>query len=98
MRWVQASVVSVVFVTLGLVTEQASGACSCHCVNGQVQALCTSPLDIQPICSPTICPIVPPSIRPIEVPRIPPVGTRQCSNQQVYNPYTRQYEWKQICR
>jgi hypothetical protein len=79
-------------------THDAEAACSCHCVNGQVQALCTSPMDIQPICSPTICPIVPPSIRPIETPRLPPIGTTQCSNQQVYNPYTRQYEWKQLCR
>ena len=69
-----------------------------NCVNGQVQALCTNAWEIRPICSPTICALVPPSIRPIEMPRIPPIGTTSCSNQQVLSPYTRQYEWRQLCR
>jgi hypothetical protein len=31
-------------------------------------------------------------------PMVPPIGTTSCSPQQVMNPYTRQYEWRTICR
>lgn len=75
----------------------ASAACTCQCVNGTVTPLCSSTLDISPICSPVICPITPPSIAPINPITIPPIGTSNCSMQQVYNNHTRQYEWRQIC-
>ncbi len=75
-----------------------SAGCVCRCVNGEVQAMCSSTLDIEPICAPAICPIVPPAIRPIDPPTLPPIGTSSCRSEQVLNPYTRQYEWRQICR
>ena len=75
----------------------ASAACTCQCVNGTVTPLCSSTLDISPICSPTICPITPPSIAPINPLRIPPIGTSNCSMKQVYNNHTGEYEWKRIC-
>jgi hypothetical protein len=88
-------------VLVGLLTA-FSGAvqaeCVCRCVNGEVKAICRSTLDIAPICAPTICPIVPPSIAPIPAPTVPPIGTKQCRPEQVYNPITRQYEWKSICK
>lgn len=73
-------------------------ACSCECINGSVQAVCSNSLDIRPICPPRICPIVPPSIQPIQTPYIPPIGTSGCRQEQVLNPYTNQYEWRSICR
>ena len=76
----------------------ASADCVCRCVNGQVQALCRSSLDIQPICAPQVCQVVPPSIEPIATPRVPPIGTSSCRQVQVQNPVTRQYEWKEVCR
>ena len=76
----------------------AEAECICACVNGQVQTLCSSTLDIRPICAPQICPIVPPSIQPIAPPTIPPLGTSQCELKQVLNPVTKQYEWKRICQ
>jgi len=72
--------------------------CRCACVNGSVQALCTSSIDLKPICPAQICPITPPSVRPIDTPTVPPIGTSSCRNQQVYNAQKSQYEWKQICR
>ena len=72
-------------------------ACECVCINGEVRALCTSTLDIEPICPPRICPITPPSIQPIQAPRVPPIGTTTCNQQQVYNEYTRRYEWQEVC-
>lgn len=89
-----------IFVLLGLVlmVTSARAGCSCQCVNGQMQALCESAIDIRPICPPTICGIVPPSIRPIETPMIPPIGTRSCRKEQVQNRYTGMYEWQTICQ
>ena len=72
-------------------------SCQCSCVSGQVRAICTSTLDIKPICSPRVCPITTPSIKPIQSPSIPPIGTKSCTQQQVYNEYTKRYEWKKVC-
>jgi len=78
--------------------QAADAACECRCVNGNMQALCTSAIDIRPICGPTVCQIVPPSIAPIQSPTIPPIGTSSCSQAQVLDPYTHQYVWQQVCR
>jgi len=71
--------------------------CSCVCVQGEVRALCTSSLDIEPICPPRVCPITPPSIEPIQRPSVPPIGTSRCVQKQVYNEYTGKYEWREVC-
>jgi hypothetical protein len=78
-------------------TAQAAASCECRCVNGEMQPLCSSSIDIPPICPATICLIPPPSIAPIQPARIPPLGTSHCSPQQVLNPATRQYEWRSLC-
>ena len=80
------------------ITSEVRANCICRCVNGNMQAICSSSIDIQPICPPTICQIVPPSIAPIQSPTIPPIGTTNCAPQQVLNPYTHVYEWKSICQ
>ena len=77
--------------------QEGSARCVCRCVNGEVVPICDNPLDIPPICPPTICPPPPPSIRPIEPPTIPPIGTSNCRYEQVLNPHTGRYEWKLIC-
>ena len=79
-------------------TESRSASCRCVCINGQVQAICSSSIDLKPICPPRICPIKSPSIRPIQTPVIPPIGTSNCRKEQVYNDNTRRYEWRTICR
>jgi len=83
---------------LALMSTDVAAQCVCRCVSGEVQPICRSTLDIPPICAPQICPIVPPSIEPIQPPRVPPIGTKDCRQEQVYNPRTRQYEWKTVCR
>ena len=92
-----AFLVALSFTQIGSISP-AKADCVCSCVNGENIALCSSTLDIEPICPPKICPIVPPSIRPIETPSIPPIGTTSCRNEQVYNQYTRRYEWQRVCR
>lgn len=75
----------------------ASASCVCRCVNGEVVPLCTSSLDLAPICAPRVCPLTPPSIAPLDSLRLPPLGTTSCRQEQVLNPYTGRYEWKRVC-
>ena len=83
---------------LMLVSTTAVADCACRCLNGEVQVLCTIALDFRPVCSPTSCSPVPPSIRPFQVPSVPAIGASGCVRQKMLNPYTRQFEWRQICR
>lgn len=75
-----------------------SASCTCTCINGSVQAVCTSTMDLPPLCAPRICPLTPPSLQPLSPPTLPPLGTQSCEMKQVWNPRTNQYEWKQVCR
>ena len=76
----------------------ANAACVCRCVNGVMQPLCSSSIDLPPICPPTVCRIVPPRITPIQPPTIPPIGTSSCCQAQVFNRFTGRYEWRTVCR
>ncbi len=69
----------------------------CRCVNGEMVPLCTSSIDMPPICPPTICPLVPPSIAPIQPPVIPPVGTTHCEQKQVWSESRGEYVWREVC-
>ena len=88
----------VAVVTLfSLLPAVSNASCECTCVNGHVRAMCSSTLDVPPVCSPQICPIVPPSVQPIRAPKIRPIGTSECHQAQVLNPNTHQYEWRRVC-
>ena len=87
-----------IFIFTFLLTSNSFGNCVCRCVNGQMTPICSNSIDIPPICPPTVCQLVPPSVQPITPPTIPPIGTSQCQNKQVLNPYTNRYEWKLICQ
>ena len=80
-----------------LASGVAMADCRCVCMNGDVRAVCSSSLDVEPICPPRICPITPLSVEPLQQPRVPPIGTSNCVQKQVYNEYTRMYEWKEVC-
>jgi hypothetical protein len=77
---------------------EAYAACSCECVNGRLEALCASSIDVPPVCAPRVCPVVTPSVRPVVPPAVPPVGTTKCEMRQVLNPYTHLYEWRRVCQ
>ena len=81
-----------------LVNTSAEAACRCLCVGGAMQAVCSSSVDLPPVCPPTLCGIPPPSLAPVPSPTLPPLGTRSCSQRQVENRYTGRYEWREICR
>src|SRR5579863_9474222 len=78
-------------------TAGSEAACVCRCVDGEMQPLCHSSVDVPPVCPVTVCAIVPPSVRPVQPLGLPPLGTSQCSQRQVLNPTTRQYEWRNVC-
>ena len=78
-------------------TVECRAACVCRCVDGEMQPLCESSIELPPICPITVCAIAPPSIKPIQPLGIAPLGTSQCSQRQVLNPTTRQYEWRSVC-
>ena len=81
-----------------LMPAAAQAACVCRCMNGENVPICESTLDMPPLCPPKVCPLAPPSLPPLSAPTLPPLGTRDCTQQQVYNPATGRYEWRQICR
>ena len=75
----------------------ARATCVCRCVDGEMVPICTSSIEVPPICPPTICPLVPPSVRPIEPPVVPPVGTTRCEQKQVWSETQKRYVWREIC-
>jgi hypothetical protein len=85
------------FMLLVLAPLGSYAGCQCLCSNGENRPFCTSAMDLPPICPPRVCPLAPPSIAPIQAPRLPPIGTTDCRQQQVLNPYTGRYEWKSVC-
>jgi hypothetical protein len=88
----------IVAAVLGLaLTAQARASCECRCVEGRTQALCTSSIDLPPMCPPMVCPIAPLSIAPLPRLRLPPLGTTQCTQRQILNPDTGEYEWHRVC-
>lgn len=85
-------------IVLMMISTASFADCYCACVDGDVQALCSSSLDIEPICPPRICPIDTPSIKPIRPQQIPPIGTSDCDEQRVLNPLTGRYDWETVCQ
>ena len=76
--------------------RNAFATCECMCVNGKMQPICESALDI-PLPCVGICSIAPPSVPPIQTPTIPPIGTSKCVQKQIKNPYSGIYEWRTVC-
>jgi hypothetical protein len=87
------------FILLATVLAASAHAdCVCRCVNGQVRPICSNALDLPPICAPQLCALTPPSIAPLQMPSIPPLGTQNCREAQVLNPYSGRYEWRTLCQ
>jgi hypothetical protein len=87
----------VFIVGMMLASTSAYAGCACQCVNGEMQPLCDSAIDLPPICPPTICGIAPPSIPPIAAPILPPLGTSYCRQAQVCDTWGN-CRWQQVCR
>ena len=81
-----------------LFSTHSFGNCVCRCVNGEMTPICSSSIDLPPICPLTLCPLTPPSLQPLNPLVLPPLGTSQCQNKQVLNQRSGQYEWRVICQ
>lgn len=90
-------VVLSVLLLLALNVERANAECICQCVDGQMQPLCQSSIDLPPICPPAVCPIAPSSITPLNPPTLPPLGTSQCRQARVCDTFGN-CQWQQVCR
>ena len=44
-----------VLALMGAMSSLANAECVCSCVNGQVTPICTSSIDVRPICAPRVC-------------------------------------------
>lgn len=84
-------------VALVLSTGRAHASCSCECINGRQVPVCSTFIEIRPICPITMCPIPPVSIQPGPVIQVPPVGGHRCYQAQVFDRYFNQYVWRQVC-
>jgi len=76
--------------------QPAFASCDCRCIDGQAQAVCSSSLEVPPLCSGQSCPVSP-SMTPV-APLGGAVGDSICDTVQVFNPRTRRYESRQACR
>ena len=89
---------SLILLFMGAMSVPAEAGCVCRCVNGNMQPICSSTLDIPPICPARVCSVSPSRVEPVPSTALPPSGTTSCRQVQVKNPYTGQYEWKRVCR
>ena len=76
-------------------SKAAKAACVCLCLSGQVQPVCDSKLDLEPLCPPRLCPLEPPALKPLASPRLPPLGTTSCRQEHVM--IGGRWQWIEIC-
>lgn len=75
----------------------ARAACECQCVDGRMQPLCDSAIDMRPMCPAMLCPMAPPSLAPIAPQTLPPLGTTQCRQARVCD-VMGHCGWQEVCR
>ena len=75
----------------------ASASCRCSCVNTQIEAVCTLPSDLPPVCAPRAC-TAKPSATLVNQTRVGPNAAKQCHETLVLNPQTGSYISKQVCQ
>jgi hypothetical protein len=76
----------------------ASASCRCSCVNAQIEAVCTLPSDLPPVCAPRACTAKAPAATLVNQTRVGPNATKQCRETFVLNPQTGSYISKQVCQ
>lgn len=100
-----ARVTSLVIVTAAIFLFSLASAgsaladCTCQCVNGELAAICSGNINVQPTCAPRSCPAPTASssmARNLQVSS--QGGGSDCAPQQVMDPISGKYEWKVLCR
>ena len=96
--YIASNTIAVILLTVAFVGT-ALADCVCQCVNGEVAAICTGNIAVQPQCAPRSCPAPSASLsmaRNLQVSS--QGGGSDCAPQQVMDPVSGKYEWKVLCR
>jgi len=74
--------------------------CVCQCVNGELAAICTGNVSVQPTCAPRVCPAVGGSVAMVQNRHASAQGGSGsgCAPRQVQDPVSGKYEWQVLCR
>jgi hypothetical protein len=81
-------------------TGTAVADCVCQCVNGELAAICTGNVSVQPTCAPRLCPAVGGSVSMAQNRQASAQGASGsgCAPRQVLDPVSGKYEWQVLCR
>lgn len=91
-------VVALTVAFLFAVPASAQSSCTCICLDGRAQALCTNPTEVS-ICTPDVCPRPPSVLAPLPPPEkiLPEKIQPVCTSTLVWNKGTKQWEYRQVC-
>lgn len=81
-------------------TSTAFADCRCLCINGELAAICTGNVSVQPTCAPRVCPAVGGSVTMVQNRQASAQGGSGsgCAPRQVLDPVSGKYEWQVLCR
>jgi hypothetical protein len=94
-KGVSMRILVIVALALCAFSSRVHAGCTCQCVNGQMQPLCSSTFDIAPPCM-GICGPAAPSITPFNPPRFRPMGTTSCRQAQICDQFGN-CRWQEVC-
>ena len=74
--------------------------CVCQCVNGELAAICSGNISVQPTCAPRSCPAPDSSLSTARNQLVSSRGGNgsDCAPRQVLDPISGKYEWQVLCR
>lgn len=84
-------------VMLASLSTTAFAACGCSCVNGQIEAVCTMPSELPPVCAPRACTVKQPKATLVNQSSLAVSAAKQCRETHVRNPQTGTWIAKQVC-
>ena len=85
-------------VMLAGLSTYAFASCGCSCVNGQIEAVCTLPSELPPVCAPRACTVKQPKATLVNQSSLATSEPKQCRETHVLNPQTGTWIAKQVCR
>ena len=74
--------------------------CVCQCVNGELAAICSGNISVQPTCAPRTCPAPTANVSMMRNQTVSSRGGSgsDCAPRQVLDPISGKYEWQVLCR
>ena len=91
-------VLVIFFLIIG--SKSSFSQCSCQCISGRVQPVCSEVNEMVPICPPKVCMaarLKVPTPKNFAPPRLK-IMPSNCQQRIVKNPNTNQFIWRTVCR